>query len=177
MVKLKTIERKIKNGIQDDEITQDTYYKENTGDLYTGGIIQYKNNSQETSLSNVLMEWNKNKNKYSYKYVENGIEKYFTDKKISIDTFYRSFRVSNCLSDMNIEGILRFNYENLRFEICKNGTFTPTTTTIIGNNGISYFKRLLFSDNIKKDNLIINKGENFTDIGNIFKDVLVVWIG
>ena len=172
MVKVETIERKIKNGIQYDEITQDTYYEEKTGNLYSGGIIQYRDNSQETSLSNVLTEWTKNK--YSYKYVENGIEKYFTDKKISIDTFYRSFRVSNCLTDMNMEGILRFNYENLRFEICKNGIFTPITSTITGNNGKSYFKRLLFSDNIKKDNLIINKGENFTDIGNLFKEVSVV---
>jgi len=171
MVKLKTIERKIKNGIQDDEITRDTYY-ENRDNLYSGGIIQYRDNSQETSLSNILTEWTKNK--YSYKYVENGIEKYFTDKKINIDTFYSSFRVSNCLTDMNMEGILRFNYENLRFEICKNGSFTPVTSTITGNNGKSYFKRLLFSDNIKKDNLIINKGENFTDTGNLFKEVLVV---
>jgi hypothetical protein len=172
MVKLVTIERKIKNGIQDDEITQDTYYEENTGNLYLSGLIQYRANSQETSLAVELKEWTKNK--YSYKYVENGIEKYFTNKKISIDTFYRSFRVSNCLSDMNIEGILRFNYENLRFEICKNGIFTPITSIITGNNGISYFKRLLFSDNIKKDKLIINKGENFTDTGNLFKEVLVV---
>jgi hypothetical protein len=172
MVKLETIERKTKDGIQEDETTPITYYEENTENIYLGGIIQYRDNSQETNLSSVLTEWNKNK--YSYKYVENGIEKYFTDKKISIDTFYRSFRVSNCFSDMNMEGILRFNYENLRFEICKNGSFTPVTSAITGNNGISYFKRLLFSDNIKKDNLIINKGENFTDIGNIFKDVLVV---
>ena len=172
MVELVTIERKTTNGIQDDRATNNTYYEENSQNLYSGGIIRYRDNGQENSLSDELLEWDKNK--YSYKYVENDITKSLSDKKINIDTFYRSFRVPNCFSNMNMEGLLRFNYENLIFEICNNGSFIPVTSTIYGNNGKSYFKRLLFSDNIKKDNLIINKGENFTDIGNIFKEVLVI---
>lgn len=163
-----------------DTETETNFYDENYTNLFIGGLIRYKDNSAVNFDPEKHQVPIKTKNFYSKReYVKPEVS--FTESSndypnyplININEKYLSFRTSD--SNIELDGIIRFNYIEYRFEIFKNNVYIPLVKddSTTGTRGKSFFKRLLFSDNKFDDKNIINKGENKRFIGNIFKDILV----
>ena len=127
-----------------DQLTYESYINKNFSNANNSGIIKYQPVTQNNETTDTT----------------------------SSDRTFPTFRVAN--SKINLDGIIRYNYFESRFEICKSNVFYSLSENDDGTNGNSYFKRLNFSSNYHKDKNIINKGNNKKQLGNIFKDIKVV---
>ena len=163
-----------------DTETENNFNNENYRNKFIGSLIRYRDNSAINFRSDNNQVPIKTRNFYNNReYVYPDIDSteisngYPNFPLININEKYNSFKVSD--SNIELEGLLRFNFIEYRFEIFKNNRYIPIIKTddTRGNTGKSYFKRLLFSDNKFNNKKIINKGENKRFIGNIFKDILV----
>ena len=127
-----------------DQLTYESYINKNFSNANNSGIIKYQPVTQNNETTDTTSE----------------------------DRTFPTFRVAN--SKITLNGVIRYNYSESRFEICKSNVFYSLSENEDGTNGTSFFKRLNFSSNYHKDNNIINKGENKKQLGNIFKDIKVV---
>ena len=132
-----------------DTETESNFNKENYINSYISGLIRFKDNSAVNFDSIKHQVPIKTKKFYSKReYIipvvsltesSNGYPNF---PLININEKYLSFRTSD--SNIELDGIIRFNYSEYRFEIFKNNKYIPLVKddSTIGTSGKSYFKRL-----------------------------------